>query len=934
MNAMPIGAPLLNVLSTIIEGVEGPVVKRLAPNDSMLPQARFVVASYRESFATLWRLVERPEGLAVSGDLTTLLLLWDGFPRGSMASPESTDILGHVTAYDWVVAAALAATASKPVPALRVILIDATAGRYQSTFGKRELAGLLRQMPWVRVYRAVPRPSAPAGSDFSEPADLTQLIADLASRDNGTGAANVLTRDSLLLSELRKRWSRELLSPGDRHAVSNALAPLFLRDALVAENWPGAERLWHDGKSVAAEALRILLSVLAILPVRRPVAAPPPRDESVAELSALPMKSPLNRDEVREDVFSRFSRVRFLLIDDQVDAGYPAVLACLLFGDAAQLQDQTFGYVRESRFWSLRYSATPDELLAWLYSASGIDRERTESHSICGDCGGRDTFARPYDWKAVRLIGSGAQPPAHLEEFDVLLLDLRLFGAQAEPGGGEEAFIQALLDFYHESGLCAALISGSAEDAPLLAAARAAGERLHEIRTLRTNPSSNDLAGGALPDQGRPPPGVEPHLLLPLLLIRVDPSLPIVLFSSAENLPPHSGLSQVPRFTKPRLTGTSAYTSLAQVLGSLSQAISRALELHENRIGWCRIVLARARIETATSSGTGQGRPELSIGIETAAERLGRVFREYLLSRRYGDLLLRTGELIDGHAGATSTELTGLLGWISEICRSGQSPVVQDDGDERLRRVALLAFLLLADAVEGIETFISSEKTHSKRRAFRNLIRYIYRDREGSPLRLRSIARSRQTVVDSFAFTISATLDLIAREASKKGMHRVPLGEDTIRAVHRAAEVLIRRAGAGGLVQRATPVGRSKRGLRLRVDGGGSAAMQWDHACEALRAVSQDSARGASLLVQLVGIDDQGQLWVSELTTATEIVGHSARPLLSDDIVKTHLNPPPETLTRINSQSFLAHYERHEDAHRALLSHNRRYVLDWPGVWG
>lgn len=931
MNAIPTRTPLLDVLSTVIEGVHGPVVKRFGPHDSMLPQAPFVIASYRESFTALWRLVDHSEGLATSGEPTTVLLLWDGFPRGSMASPGSTDLMGHVTAYDWVVAAVLAAGASEPVPPLRVALLDATAGRYESTFGRRALTGLLRQMPWVRVYRATPRSSAPSVPDFSEAADLTQLIADLASHE--AGAASVLTRDPRLLSELRGRWSRELLSPGDRHAVSNALAPLFLRDALAAEGWLGAERLWHDRNWTAAEALRVLLSVLTILPVRHPVAAPSPSHEPVTERGVVPTKSPLNRAEIREDVFSQFGRVRFFFVDDQADAGYPAVLACLLFGDSAQLQDQTFQYVRESRFWSLRYSAKPDELLSWLYSASGIDRERTEIHSVCGDCGGRDTFARPYDRKAARLIGCGAQLTANLEEFDVLLLDLRLFGAQAEPGGGEEAFIQALLDFYHESGLCAALMSGSAEDAPLHAAARAAGERLHEIRTLRTDSAANDLAGSALPDSGRPPPGVEPYLLLPLLLIRVDPSLPIVLFSSAENLSPHSGLSHIPRFTKPRITGNLAYASLSQVLDSLSQAISRALELHENRIGWCRIVSAQARIAPAASFRNSRVTPEPAIGIETASERLSRVFHDYLLPPRYGDLLLMTGELIDAHAGATNTELAGLLGWISKMCCSGQSPIIREDGNLSLRRVALLTFLLLADAVEGAETPVSTETSQSKRRAFRSLMRYMYRDREGSPLRLRSIALSRQTAIDSFDFAILATLDLIGRRALKKETHRVPLGGDTIRAVHRAAEVLIRRAGEDGLVRRATTVGRSKRGLRLRVDGGGGAAMKWDYACEALRSACQGSARDQSLLVRLQGIDDQGQLWVSEDTTATEIVGHSHRPLLSGEVVRTQLNPRPDTLKQIDFRSFLARYERHEDAHRALLGHNRRFELDWPQVW-
>jgi hypothetical protein len=233
--------------------------------------------------------------------------------------------------------------------------------------------------------------------------------------------------------------------------------------------------------------------------------------------------------------------VRFGLVDDQYEVGYHAVLATLLLGDKIQdiaLDDGRMATPAAApHTLTLRSWRSPAHLLA----AAG---------SALSECPG---------WRRPRRLGSAVA--------DVLYLDLRLFGdSRAGVMGPREAgFIDAVL------ALCEEFTCSLAGDDQLKAA----------MTALRQRRADSSLAPQAL-------------AALPLLLSCVDPSLPIVLFSSSQQREVLHLLRHRPNiitsFSKPFSSGYAIEGAAQASTERLVSATMEALRLHRLRRVWDALV--------------------------------------------------------------------------------------------------------------------------------------------------------------------------------------------------------------------------------------------------------------------------------------------------------------------------------------------------------
>jgi hypothetical protein len=138
--------------------------------------------------------------------------------------------------------------------------------------------------------------------------------------------------------------------------------------------------------------------------------------------------------------------------------------------------------------------------------------------------------------------------------------------------GKEVDFLERLIDFHDQSG------AERLDDPQLERAVDAAEARVRQDSS-RSQKDVSELI----------------HLaLLPLLLSYVDPSLPIVLFSSTRQQAVIDAVSHRPgiitSFQKPVISGYAEERSPRDYVANLSEALTDALKLHESRCIWKRLV--------------------------------------------------------------------------------------------------------------------------------------------------------------------------------------------------------------------------------------------------------------------------------------------------------------------------------------------------------
>ncbi len=170
----------------------------------------------------------------------------------------------------------------------------------------------------------------------------------------------------------------------------------------------------------------------------------------------------------------------------------------------------------------------------------------------------------PGAGEQFRLIGADR---ANLESFDVLILDLRLFDEAAETGRANLLqFLNRLIEFY--------------ERRPSLWKHEQLAKAVEAARRRR------ESVGAA--------PAFQHLLLLPLLLSVVDPSLPIILFTSSRQRDIVDQLAHaqniVMAFAKPAVNGyVERNIRPNEHIGQLRRAVLEALVRHESRVIWRRL---------------------------------------------------------------------------------------------------------------------------------------------------------------------------------------------------------------------------------------------------------------------------------------------------------------------------------------------------------
>jgi hypothetical protein len=383
--------------------------------------------------------------------------------------------------------------------------------------------------------------------------------------------------DPEFLAILKELWAGELSSAEGRHSVSNLVAPFLLADGLCAldASAGAAVRERIHGASSAGRALLILLRTLRVLQ--------PTTGAVRGDGAASPLKAAL----VEADFFGQFAHgVRFLLVDDRAAFGFHDVVAALLLGeDRVSLQGLESASA-DGRY-VLRSAIAPDVLLDWLQEATQPGPGGT------------------IDWEQPRMIGGVLSTHAarRLERFDVLLLDLRLFDPN-EPAA-EAEHLKRLRQFYFGTR---ANVSTVVDDT---------------LRRVAEAVWQQERGGSRTADAAADP---ERLAFLPLLLSHLDPSLPIILFSSTRQRAVIEALQNRPNiittFCKPGVTGYREGATSVDYLLDLREALTTALRLHEARCVWnaiCQIQNAewkqhtvfevRASWKDAEKAGLREGSP-------------------------------------------------------------------------------------------------------------------------------------------------------------------------------------------------------------------------------------------------------------------------------------------------------------------------------------
>ena len=261
-----------------------------------------------------------------------------------------------------------------------------------------------------------------------------------------------------------------------------------------------------------------------------------------------------------------------------------------------------------------------------LASALGLSTERTtfmaSPKKVLDGLGAE----RIDDWRS----------PRRFEACDVLFLDLRLW----TDDGGRDAVLKAIADKGEALGWRAApAVYQAAFDACELAAK---GKEFSEAAAIAA---------------------------LPLLVSAWDPSLPIVIFSSAQRRETAHLLMCAPNivstFAKPLVDGRVRALD-EEPIRLLHEAWTRALVLHEARAAWdrlCRIgnlvKQGSAKIEVSAlmaKSSAGKQTKEFCAVIDLRwVNEIADDYVEYMLHNRFGDALLTPGNWIEAVFGGSAT---------------------------------------------------------------------------------------------------------------------------------------------------------------------------------------------------------------------------------------------------------------------------------------
>ena len=361
----------------------------------------------------------------------------------------------------------------------------------------------------------------------------------------------------------------------------------------------------------------------------------------------------------KENYFGRRRNVRVLLVDDQFRLGYHHVLGRALFGNA--------------------YSPNqaPNDSAGWEYQPS-------QEHL------GTLTCHEDLEWLLHKvgeedMTGGWWAPRCFLkDECDVLLLDLRLWQNEK----ARQELMCRLVDVANK---------------------------------LRRGDLPNADAKRAKEAAKKTPESLEALTFLPLLLSCIDPTLPIVLFSSthqrvvSELLKPYPNI--ITMFAKPLPDGS---WSSMHAVETLRSALDRALDIHEARIAWSRLCALSNRFVAEDSFYRFNENHEVPVAVLATnvvqlKTQLAVPVRKLVLAENAYDGLAAPWEILEGmiRSGQQNhgyyeihirqgprEQLATALRRIRNARNHGQ---LNPDGfaSHKGRSVGVLQFLILLDFLEG-----------------------------------------------------------------------------------------------------------------------------------------------------------------------------------------------------------------------------------------
>ena len=499
--------------------------------------------------------------------------------------------------------------AEKSLPQLRVFVLDLASANHPSALGCQMLPSLLQKLPWVKVYQPVAR--------HEDELDADCLLRDLQLCMEGkpplrtlSGTKGSLTDNAKLLQGI---WSSELTKAETRHSVSNLIAPFVLADGLCEKRWTGATDLRANlAKSDLHSAMWKLLRRLGVLSEARmsdPEGSP-----------ALPLVE--NKDlfpEERDDPFDQLQRVRFLLVDDQCDLGYTKILATALFGNH---QDRSNGDL------SLRAEKSPHCLVKELYAVAKLPPPPQPAANEVDHLRQLLDF---YDRTgAERHFADEKHPLRQAAATARTFVDARVPDARQNATRVPVA-IRPTFDWEEAHVLGDDRRRNNGFDIILL-----------DLRLFATDSSAADVG---MVEFWR-------HLLLPLLLSNVDPSLPIILFSSSQQRAVISALCHLPNvvttFSKPLVSGYADPSGPKDYVDKMLSALREAVRLHETRAAWREIPGCYWSRIVSLWVGDRELKVTASITTPQLRKRLKNDYCRYLASQETFDYLSVPWEILEG----------------------------------------------------------------------------------------------------------------------------------------------------------------------------------------------------------------------------------------------------------------------------------------------
>ena len=620
-------SPVAETLALILKSAVGD--EQVACRDE-IKHAMYRVVSYREDFNYLWNLRKgttasnkfspsRAEGeifdwvrSEAGAEGRILVLVWDGMPT----SEESTINVGdYVTPYDWSIAfswnifSKWSENRSQPsssklhLPELRLVFLDLKSQEHSGSFGHKVFPALGQAVPWVQSYRVL-------NSECIElavlPCEDTGAFARLRSVvPAGAFGAECLLRD--LVDPQRILSIYEAQEDRDRGVVLRALVELWMNQLVRPNNRHHvgnlvSPMLLAKGLDRPSSSLRevAIQTIEREAPLRRALSTLLEWIELVRQTDSGPHVSSeglLSGKTDDKDLFDRRNNLVFLLIDDQYELGYNHVLGFVLFGNRYN-QDS----IENGPHWAFI-----------LPQVATLHCEKTIEHLLKR----LDQFGKIKNWNAVRFADLSC---------DILLLDLRLWTDSSE----QKKFMKLIVDACQSLGA-----DKTIKDAVFLTAFEAA----------QTTAETGELEC------------VEAIVLLPLLLSYIDPSIPIILFSSTHQTFVLQMVAHRPNiittFTKPILDGYTETRTPSDYVGDLVRALRKAIDMHEARLVWREL----AKVYETSKAGPllmrvrhilSNGRPLEYTVTSEAIENLASEYLHSLATARFADSLMVPSNWLEG----------------------------------------------------------------------------------------------------------------------------------------------------------------------------------------------------------------------------------------------------------------------------------------------